>query len=129
MKLVSIHLMLLFIPDGLPELTGSIQFQYISCCYLSEMEVTLVDHLVRFNTSHVVIYQRYRMEESMERKSFNTSHVVIYPPIFFIKRIKLLFQYISCCYLSNSLEGLKNTIIQFQYISCCYLSFLHVSSL
>ena len=31
------------------------------------------------------------------------------------------FQYISCCYLSNSLQKLKLPA-WFQYISCCYLS-------
>ena len=79
-KIVSIHLMLLFI-----------------------MEVTLVDHLVPkcFNTSHVVIYLLSSILHLFDL-GFNTSHVVIYLScVFHLTCKKAKFQYISCCYLSN----------------------------
>ena len=34
-------------------------------------------------------------------QSFNTSHVVIYPKYNFSSLYRLVFQYISCCYLSR----------------------------
>ena len=54
--------------------------------------------------------------------SFNTSHVVIYRLcLCFLLRFNL-FQYISCCYLSNDSKSAKPVSFPFQYISCCYLS-------
>ena len=80
-KKVSIHLMLLFIRTVI-----------FSFCQL----------LPRFNTSHVVIYQE-------RRTAFvNRLHVSIHLMLLFIEKQKifadeyLMFQYISCCYLSPS---------------------------
>ena len=78
----------------------SFKFQYISCCYLSYQLVLLVKMIIRFNTSHVVIYPFDEMMEKtgktvsihlmllfiaecptlkiIQLNSFNTSHVVIY---------------------------------------------------
>ena len=33
---------------------------------------------IRFNTSHVVVYQSSQISESQVHLSFNTSHVVVY---------------------------------------------------
>ena len=112
-------------PDGLPELTGSIQFQYISCCYLSDQVIDPTTDLSSFNTSHVVIYQwrktvcllstwcfntshvviyqKLAISSSFVNSSFNTSHVVIYRLVLFqFYQQMSAFQYISCCYLSDS---------------------------
>ena len=35
---------------------------------------------------------------------------------------QIMFQYISCCYLSCQIQFLTQTELMFQYISCCYLS-------
>ena len=98
-------------------------FQYISCCYLSRIsrkasERGLVSiHLMLlfiifvlpcdmqekgFNTSHVVIYQKFTAGLDTSYSGFNTSHVVIYRRSVFPNRTNIFqFQYISCCYLSN----------------------------
>ena len=99
---------------------------------------------MRFNTSHVVIYQLNRYLRELCQKSFNTSHVVIYLQvkiyllIFMQVSIHLMllfidaylriytalgeFQYISCCYLSATGISSFDIGALFQYISCCYLS-------
>ena len=120
-------------------------FQYISCCYLSNLHSYILEQKTCFNTSHVVIYHK------MKR--------------LFISQL-MRFQYISCCYLSSNspkkhlhncvsihlmllfIEVVLSCIRQkylsfntshvviylnadvkenliyrrFQYISCCYLS-------
>ncbi len=53
---------------------------------------------------------------------FNTSHVVIYQKFRYFQKHNNKFQYISCCYLSNQILQNYEHIHQFQYISCCYLS-------
>ena len=54
------------------------QFQYISCCYLSE-KFSLNSKLSQsFNTSHVVIYRIGALWWKLKIQCFNTSHVVIY---------------------------------------------------
>ena len=97
---VSIHLMLLFIWEHNDEQDKKLKFQYISCCYLSQI----------------------RWCQDICNKGFNTSHVVIYHNC--ISRIErcLLFQYISCCYLSPAPLVCQECLNTFQYISCCYLS-------
>ena len=99
------------------------KFQYISCCYLSRSLCLWSLIIARFNTSHVVIYQKAGFDDLLK-----------------VDR----FQYISCCYLSTVVGwNLKpdirfNTshvviylylptrdsfwLSSFQYISCCYLS-------
>ena len=97
---VSIHLMLLFIQITMrfPHLV--IQFQYISCCYLSRYFLSILAICSSFNTSHVVIYQH--------------SDWFIFSGT--------MFQYISCCYLSDWVRAEYAGLLTFQYISCCYLS-------
>ena len=56
-----------------------------------------------FNTSHVVIYQKFTAGLDTSYSGFNTSHVVIYRRSVFPNRTNIFqFQYISCCYLSYS---------------------------
>ena len=142
-KPVSIHLMLLFIKKRLISGLAALEFQYISCCYLSEMLRNLLEKSKKFqyisccylskkdrdaNSKGTFQYISccYLSENKVRRKgdltSFNTSHVVIY--LSFVKDIKLFkaFQYISCCYLSlcHRLKPVHG--LEFQYISCCYLS-------
>ena len=98
--LVSIHLMLLFIQVFAYIVLDKIKFQYISCYSLSELADCLDYDVIRFNTSHVTLYQKnelrqkqhpsqfqyiscYSLSEiSMCRfdlfNSFNTSHVTLY---------------------------------------------------
>ena len=53
---------------------------------------------------------------------FNTSHVVIYLYNHAYFLVCKKFQYISCCYLSIQRPAVTPARIAFQYISCCYLS-------
>ena len=60
--------------------------------------------MIRFNTSHVVVYRIIRLR------------------IFHIFR----FQYISCCSLSDRRKPQNQRIERFQYISCCSLSYKNI---
>ena len=137
--------MLLFIGCGKTIVFAKVTFQYISCCYLS-MGLQVFSALEgSFNTSHVVIYQYPGKRRKEDEMGFNTSHVVIYPVNVFngttaqFVSIHLMllfillesawwimnlavFQYISCCYLSDKSQNPKGLWYLFQYISCCYLS-------
>ena len=69
----------------------------------------IIPYIVRFNTSHVVIYRSCTFNASSSDSSFNTSHVVIYhahAPAFPLCH---KFQYISCCYLSRSCQRTLQT--------------------
>ena len=54
-------------------------FQYISCYSLSISDRTPNRPLMRFNTSHVILYPGLHLSELMKSTSFNTSHVILYP--------------------------------------------------
>ena len=118
--------MLLFIGSPAFNLIPFPSFQYISCCYLSNL--TKIKHLkiFGFNTSHVVIYLQLKytgkqpllfqyisccylsavaIREAKYSISFNTSHVVIYRNKFIYNKHVIRFQYISCCYLSKKRKG------------------------
>ena len=98
------------------------RFQYISCCYLSFLALYLPISQVCFNTSHVVIYPPWSPDLGV------VSIVSIHLMLLFIWLLvypigqESMFQYISCCYLSNQFRIQISTIFKFQYISCCYLS-------
>ncbi len=77
------------------------EFQYISCCSLSNLLSFCLYSFYYFNTSHVVVY----LSRNLQR-------------IYVVK-----FQYISCCSLSYQSHSLCNRLDRFQYISCCSLSF------
>ena len=120
-----------------------LQFQYISCCSLSEMALKEKIVQVRFNTSHVVVYRdiliwnygskRFQYisccslsihpsHDKRRNKCFNTSHVVVYRGACrilykaFRVSIHLMLQFILK-YPEYSVN-----ILLFQYISCCSLS-------
>ena len=65
-------------PEGNTAYDCTCEFQYISCCSLSEMRPRLVIIKINFNTSHVVVY---RLSVYSRNSVFK-------------------FQYISCCSLS-----------------------------
>ena len=56
---VSIHLMLLFIPDRWIDFKISLKFQYISCYSLSYFSLSIFNSSMGFNTSHVTLYHCY----------------------------------------------------------------------
>ena len=109
-----------------PNRTNIFQFQYISCCYLSKKKwhiqrreyvsihlmmlfilkaLSAVPSFTRFNTSHVVIYRGSKSIKISSFRCFNTSHVVIYQKEETVSNKIILFQYISCCYLSNGFKA------------------------
>ena len=119
------------------------QFQYISCCSLSNPEKFFSIDRFGFNTSHVVVYRQNCHKHRM------VFHVSIHLMLQFIGlkpskyRFIEKFQYISCCSLSYQAffctychcrfntshvvvyhQPLKFVccLIWFQYISCCSLS-------
>ena len=55
---VSIHLMLQFITEAQRKAVYRYEFQYISCCSLSQTLLLLSGLVSGFNTSHVVVYLR-----------------------------------------------------------------------
>ena len=75
---VSIHLMLLFIPEIITD--------YIQAA--------------SFNTSHVTLYRSEAVVQMQPRPGFNTSHVTLYPPPWLRWSRVPSFQYISCYSLS-----------------------------
>ena len=122
------------------------QFQYISCCSLSNPEKFFSIDRFGFNTSHVVVYRQNCHKHRM------VFHVSIHLMLQFIGlkpskyRFIEKFQYISCCSLSYQAffctychcrfntshvvvyhQPLKFVccLIWFQYISCCSLSCNH----
>ena len=99
-RLISIHLMFLFIPFG--------SFTVIFPTY--------------FNTSHVLIYQFNRYSSLFCFKHFNTSHVLIYQSWEFKeKEIWIISIHLMFLFIRAS-SSFTHTLQQFQYISCSYLS-------
>ena len=74
-----------------------------------------------FNTSHVVVYP-LKKGSVCWWWSFNTSHVVVYPDRKRAAAELAMFQYISCCSLSEKERDIQIKSDMFQYISCCSLS-------
>ena len=85
-------------------------------------------NMIRFNTSHVVVYRTKTTDNFGYVASFNTSHVVVYPYFFLKKLLTFMFQYISCCSLSIVIEKIPDIESVFQYISCCSLSTIVVTT-
>ncbi len=77
-NVVSIHLMLLFIEAALFSEQGDDVFQYISCYSLSLQHYQTVLWCQCFNTSHVTLYQAFILCASLAGYCFNTSHVTLY---------------------------------------------------
>ena len=79
-------------------------------------------NVLRFNTSHVVIYL-YNHAYFLVCKKFqyiSCCYLSIQRPA--VTPARIAFQYISCCYLSLILWRTRTMRKVFQYISCCYLS-------
>ena len=120
------------------------QFQYISCCSLSDKQP--VPAVFPFLVSiHLMLqFIHYQLTFIQQLSSFNTSHVVVYLDIqpavklianvsihlmlqFIGKKFNIMlgldkFQYISCCSLSSYNYMFYKDGRMFQYISCCSLS-------
>ena len=79
-----------------------LQFQYISCCSLSEGSLSKKAEFLSFNTSHVVVYRKATALTHSQLYGFNTSHVVVYPVARGGYNGLYMFQYISCCSLSQT---------------------------
>ena len=103
--MVSIHLMLLFIPS-----------RHTNNC-----------KNFRFNTSHVTLYQFVLIHQGELLSGFNTSHVTLYRSCGRGSTSSYTFQYISCYSLSVSHIFVVGTEWKFQYISCYSLSIAKLS--
>ena len=79
-------------------------FQYISCYSLSRGTLKWAKRNKRFNTSHVTLYRRKHLSNTLQED---------------------LFQYISCYSLSLSTPPEVKQRMSFQYISCYSLSKPH----
>ena len=79
-----------------------------------------------FNTSHVTVYRGATITRTQSGKYFNTSHVTVYRIPDTDEAFEMVFQYISCYCLSNSIQPLKSLFVKFQYISCYCLSDLQI---
>ena len=145
---ISIHLMLLFIVPSPNFPSPSPKFQYISCYCLSQhcsqfpvnspnfntSHVTVyrfppgftISVNRYFNTSHVTVYRGATITRTQSGKYFNTSHVTVYRIPDTDEAFEMVFQYISCYCLSNSIQPLKSLFVKFQYISCYCLSDLQI---
>ena len=140
---VSIHLMLLFIHTSFNFMQHLLQFQYISCYSLSQYDTSSRIFFVRFNTSHVTLYQEGIKFLGFTHRRFNTSHVTLYQSGRICDKLQLWFQYISCYSLSEhhgeipkgkmgfntshvtlyrQFDEIGLYIDEFQYISCYSLS-------
>ena len=120
--IISIHLMLLFIPNGNAFILSRIWYfntshvtvyriildrgqgvnaisihlmlLFISCT----SSVTVI--YFYFNTSHVTVYQNQNSQYRKMNGNFNTSHVTVYHELREYQPTEQLFQYISCYCLS-----------------------------
>ena len=150
-RCVSIHLMLLFIGLDTREASVSKRFQYISCCYLSNIKILVVlnwllvsIHLMLLfieilntvkttNTMFQYISCCYLSSTGYSRKLPGevSIHLMLLFILsrFFICEIVTEFQYISCCYLSEEEQKKRLQMFMFQYISCCYLSWERLKNL
>ena len=87
-----------------PNRTNIFQFQYISCCYLSKKKWHIQRReYVSIHLMLLFILKALSAVPSFTR--FNTSHVVIYQKEETVSNKIILFQYISCCYLSNGFKA------------------------
>ena len=100
LRIISIHLMLLFIlvlPQGSP-------------------------FVLHFNTSHVTVYHGAQSNIVSIHADFNTSHVTVYRLFNIFSIASSSFQYISCYCLSSIGVSFRKSSVAFQYISCYCLS-------
>ena len=100
-RIVSIHLMLLFIDDIESINFAGYMFQYISCCCLSRT--------FHKNGRKIIMFQ------------YISCCCLSYSFCYVLMRGRP-FQYISCCCLSHYFSVKYTPLEAFQYISCCCLS-------
>ena len=100
LRLISIHLMLLFIGKSGTRVYRIWIFQYISCYCLSWKLSSRHPGYLPFQYISCYCLSHLRHHSITAECDFNTSHVTVYPflqPMVFIPRV---FQYISCYCLS-----------------------------
>ena len=120
-RMISKHLMLLFIWEGTGNPAFGSSFQNISCYCLSAVNRDLFHPQSHFKTSHVIVYpvlarksihncafqniscyclSALKMADKTIEEHFKTSHVIVYPLGGFKLKEPLIFQNISCYCLS-----------------------------
>ena len=100
--------MLLFILEEMNQtLTGGASFNTSHVVIYPNPSKKILAWRQSFNTSHVVIYRADVPESTIRQPSFNTSHVVIYQKKYPVSNKIILFQYISCCYLSEQVVRIR----------------------
>ena len=143
LRIISIHLMLLFIlvlPQGSPFV---LHFNTSHVTVYHGAQSNIVSIHADFNTSHVTVYRLFNIfsiasssfqyiscyclsitEKEMIHTSinFNTSHVTVYLPANTPSSYLSSFQYISCYCLSVNSFCCVAVNLVFQYISCYCLS-------
>ena len=125
-KDISIHLMLLFIPvmimwyNRMFFISIHLMLLFIVLAHTQKLKGA------NFNTSHVTVYRGATITRTQSGKYFNTSHVTVYRIPDTDEAFEMVFQYISCYCLSNSIQPLKSLFVKFQYISCYCLSDLQI---
>ena len=120
-----------------------LEFQYISCCSLSStssphtsfafisihlmlqfiwLSICPKDLIPHFNTSHVVVYLFNQFPCSFHNVISIHLMLQFILALAVLEAQKTIFQYISCCSLSE-IKHMVTILEQiFQYISCCSLS-------
>ena len=110
-------------PDVLSLMLSQCSFQYISCYSLSELPPHLWRVLVPFQYISCYSLSRGTLKWAKRNKRFNTSHVTLYRRKHLSNTLQEdLFQYISCYSLSLSTPPEVKQRMSFQYISCYSLS-------
>ena len=113
-------------PDVLSLMLSQCSFQYISCYSLSELPPHLWRVLVPFQYISCYSLSRGTLKWAKRNKRFNTSHVTLYRRKHLSNTLQEdLFQYISCYSLSLSTPPEVKQRMSFQYISCYSLSKPH----
>ena len=118
---VSIHLMLFFIDMECKELKPKERFNTSHVILYQRLEDGQEQKKPGFNTSHVILYPSELTQSELER-SFNTSHVILYRlRFFFASRANISFNTSHVIlYLALRYNTWKK--FRFQYISCYSLS-------
>ena len=75
---VSIHLMLLFIEDELSKIADSVRFNTSHVTLYQFQKMCRIKSKSCFNTSHVTLYLKSPVRDLLSRYRFNTSHVTLY---------------------------------------------------
>ena len=90
-----------------------ISFQCITCCYSTLPDYQALLRLL-ISIHHMLLFNRIFALVKVAIMYFNTSYVIIQQRKIILKGVKNKFQYIPCCYSTNSLPDHVNV---FLYIS------------